>query len=227
MKIINFAAVLAFAMLVTSCISVKQKTRLNPDGSGSIEIHYSAEFATLSMGDEIGDFAFSEAKAKQFLSSATVEAREVKLTKTDSDSVVSVTAAVSFRDFNKLGTARTFSKFRTIWEKDTEGYRFEYSLHPDSLKIGNPGAEKNQLEFEFEFPGEVISSNGEISGNKAKWTFDIAAVGQGLNMNARIKADSGICGGFGYELPVIVLLGLLGLYTLRNILKRNSPEKKA
>ncbi len=221
-KLIKAILLFAVAATLSSCIELKQVTHLNKDGSGIITLYYSTKLSNLSMGDELGDFAFSEIKARNFLTSANSDVRELKIETKDTDSTVYVSAIVNFKDFNKLNSAKSFSKSQTLWEKTSEGYKFGFAIDKDSVKLSNFGDAKHMLMYEFDFPGDVISSNGKFSGKKASWTFELSQLKSGINMTATAKSDSGICGMFGLELPVIILLAGLVFLTIRNIRKRDN-----
>ena len=215
-KKFSIALLILFAFLFSSCIDLKQVTHINKDGSGIITIYYSTKLANLSMGDELGDFAFSEIKAKNFLTSANSDVRELQIESKQSDSAVYVTAIINFADFNKLNTAKSFSKLNTIWERTSEGYKFAYIINKDSVKISNFGEGPHYLNYEFEFPGEVVSSNGKTEGRKVKWTTDLNQLRSGIEMTATVEASSGVCGMFGFELPIILMLAGLFFLTMRN-----------
>ncbi len=213
----SVAIIFLLSIVFSSCIDLKQVTHINKDGSGVITIMYSTKLSNLSMGDELGDFAFSEIKAKNYLSSANSDVRELKIESRQSDSTVYVTAIVNFTDFNKLNAARSFSKLTTLWEKTSEGYKFAYIINKDSVKVSNFGEGPHYLNYEFEFPGNVITSNGKFEGRKAKWTADMNQLKSGIEMTATIESSSGVCGMFGIELPIVLLLAGLFLLTMRNI----------
>ena len=223
-KIIKAIFLFAVTATLSSCIDLKQVTHLNKDGSGIVTLYYSTKLSNLSMGDELGDFAFSEIKARNFLTSANSDVRELKIETKDSDSTVYVSAIVNFNDFNKLNSAKSFSKVQTLWEKTSEGFKFGFVIDKDSVKLSNFGDAKHMLLYEFDFPGDVISSNGKNSGQIANWAFDLSQLKSGINMTATVKSDSGICGMFGLELPIILLLAGLVFLTVRNIRKRDSKE---
>jgi hypothetical protein len=221
-KTINIIFLFVAIVTMSSCVDLKQVTHLNKDGSGVVTLYYSTKLSNLSMGDELGDFAFSEIKARNFLTSANSDVRELKIETKDSDSTVYVSAIVNFKDFNKLNSAKSFSKVQTLWEKTSEGFKFAFVIDKDSVKLSNFGDGKHMLVYEFDFPGDVITSNGKNSGKKASWTFELSQLKSGINMTATVKSDSGICGMFGLELPIIILLAGLVFLTLRNIKKRDS-----
>lgn len=227
MKKISLITAVAFAALcmLQSCIELKQVTHINKDGSGIINIHYSTRMSNLSMGDEMGNFAFSEIKARNYLTSADTEVRELKIDTRNNDSTIHVTAVVNFSDFNKLNEAKTFSKFRTLWEKSGDEYVFMYALDKDSVAGINFSKGNNELNYEFNFPGDVVSGNGKSEGSKAVWKIQSSGISDGFNLQARVKAGSALSQLFRVEVLVALILLALALFTFRNM--RRSNEKKA
>lgn len=211
------AAAFVICTIFSSCIELKQVTHIKDDGSGFMSIHYWTHLSNLSMGDEIGDFAFSEIKARNFLTSATTDVREITIESNTPDSTIHVKAVLNFTEFSKLNNARTFSKFVTSWEKAGGEYRFRYLLSKDSVKSGSFLRGKNRLYYEFNFPGEIVSSNGKSFGNKAEWEFEVSKLAEGINMQAQVKAGNAISQIFRIETLVIVILLILALITYRNI----------
>ncbi|MBX7042920.1 MAG: hypothetical protein K1X85_08455 [Ignavibacteria bacterium] len=226
MKKRNLITALAFAVLclLQSCIELKQVTHINKDGSGIVNIHYSTRISNLSMGDEMGNFAFSETKARNYLTSAGTDVRELKIETRNDDSTIHVTAVMNFSDFNKLNDAKTFSKFRTLWEKAGDEFVFMYALDKDSVAGINFSKGTNELNYEFNFPGEVVSGNGKSEGNKAVWKIQSSGISDGFNLQARVKAGSVLSELLRLEVLVALILLALALFTFRNI--RRSNEKK-
>ncbi len=215
------------SLIALSCIDIKQKTHINSDGSGIVNLHYSTKLSNLSMGDELGDYAFSEIKAKNFLTSANSEVREFKMEKRDSDSTLHVSAVVNFKDFNKLNSAKTFSKFNTLWRESAEGYEFSYNLHKDSTAAKSVPKGSGKLEYEFDFPGEVEFSNGTHSGSKANWSFDLSETAEGFDMTAKIKSAGGLFGLLSVNSIIIILLAVLAFITIRNFVRNRESRTKS
>lgn len=204
---------LLISILFNSCINIEQSTVLNQDGSGTINLHYWTKNSNLSMGEEIGGFNFTEEKIRDSYNSSATDVKEIKLEKNENDSTTHVKVIIAFKDFNKLSGADGFSKIQSSWMKGNNGMDFKYILKKDTINARNLGMEQHILNYNFDFPGEVISSNGTIEGNSVVWRKTIADLKEDLIMSATIKLKSSICGLFGLELPIILFIGLL--YRLR------------
>lgn len=205
--------VLFLSFLVNGCINYDQKTVLNSDGSGTMKIHYWAKTSNI-MGDEISGFSFKEDKIRDKFSSANTQVGDVKIEEKKEDSTKHVYLDLKFKDINKLTDAKGFSKIKSSWTKGKEGMEFVYTLLKDTANSGF-GMDSYKLTYEFEFPNEVISSNGKIDGKKVSWSKTLADLKDDVEMKAVVKAEKK-CGIFGIELPIVILVGLILRYRLRS-----------
>jgi hypothetical protein len=202
-----------FALMLYGCVNVDQKTKINDDGSGSITLHYWTKNSNLSMSDEIGGFGFSEDKARTNYTSANSEVKSVNLSTNDEDSTTHVKMEVDFKDFNKLNEAAGFNKIKSSWQKGDDGYDFNYTLLQDTANASGFGMNEYKLVYEFEFPAEVASTNGNKNGSSVKWEKTVADLQNDVEMTATIKSGGKKCGLFGLELPIVFLLGMTFLYS--------------
>ena len=131
---------------------------------------------------------------------------------TDSTSVV--TLNVKFKDINKLSEAKAFAKIKASFVDGKEGKDFKYVLLQDTASAKNMGMSDYKLTYEFDFPGEVISTNGTKDGQKVKWEKTVADLKEDITMSATVKAGKK-CGLFGMELPLVFLLGMGFIYLRR------------
>jgi len=230
----NYTAICSLiflAIIFNGCINVNQVTVINMDGSGTINLHYWTKSSNIStgggqdamqMGDDIGGFSFVDGVIKEKYNTPVTEIKEMKRYNDDNDTTTHISLLIAFKDFNKLSEAPGFAKTKTKWAKGEDGMDFEYIIAKDTTiqKRFIQGGE--QLNYAFEFPDKVEKSNGVIDGNKAKWSNGVGDLADGsIDMTATIKTKSKICAMFGFELPVVVLLGLFFI-NRKKILKRNN-----
>ncbi len=202
------------AVFLSGCVNLEQKTKLNADGSGTMNIKYWTKSSNVS-SDELSGFGFTEAKVKSNYTSANTEPAEIKIEKNASeDSLAVVTLTVKFKDLNKLSEASAFKKIKASWADGKEGKEFKYVLLQDTSSAKNMGMEEYKLNYEFEFPGEVLSTNGVKDGQKVKWEKTVADLKEDITMSATVKSGKK-CGLFGMELPIIFLLGMGMIYLRR------------
>jgi len=199
------------AFLLSSCIDMETKSVLEKDGSGKMDIHYWTKNSNIS-NDEFKGFGFTEQKVKDNYNSSNSEVTEVKVEKNETDTTTHVRLTLKYKDINKLTDAKAFqNKIKPSWKKGDDGYDFSYVLMKDTTVSGAT----NKLNYEFEFPGEVLKTNGTKDGNKVKWEHKLGDISKDdVPLNATIKVKGG-CGLFGLELPLITLVGVVVAYGLR------------
>jgi uncharacterized lipoprotein YehR (DUF1307 family) len=205
-----------FSFYLTGCVDLEQKTKINADNSGTMKVHYWTKSSNLSMNTDLGGFGFTEDKARANYSSVNSEVTSAKVEKKDSDSTTHVNVELNFKDITKLPSAVAFKNVKVSYEKGSEGMDFKYVLLKDTA--GHSG--DNKLNFDFEFPSDVISTNGKKDGNKVSWTKTISDLKNDVEMTATVKSGKK-CGLFGLELPIIVFTGLIFAG-----LKRRKQNKK-
>lgn len=213
-SLLSISLLFMVAVFISGCVNVDQKTKLSADGSGTMSVKYWTKSSNVT-GDELSGFGFTEAKVKSNYTSANTEPTDIKVEKnatTDSTSVV--TLNVKFKDINKLSEAKAFAKIKASFVDGKEGKDFKYVLLQDTSNAKNMGMNEYKLTYEFEFPGEVISTNGTKDGQKVKWEKTVADLKTDVDFTATVKAGKK-CGMFGMELPVIFLLGLGFIYLRR------------
>lgn len=213
---------ISFLISFNSCINLEQTTKINEDRSGTIKLHYWTKSANLSMGDEIGGFSFTQDKAIKNYTSSNSEVTNIAIDNLEYDSSTHVQIDISFKDLNKLSNAAGFSMIKASWVKGDEKIDFKYVILKDTSVSNSPAADKYNLEYKFYFPDEVISSDGTVKENSVTWNKSLADLKENIEMNASIKTKSKICGIFGMELPVILILGFAFMYL--KITKRGSKN---
>ena len=213
-SLLSISVLFMVAVFISGCVNVDQKTKLNADGSGTMSVKYWTKSSNVS-GDELSGFGFTDAKVKANYTSAGTEASDIKIEKnltTDSTSIV--TLNVKFKDINKLSEAKAFSKIKASFVDGKDGKDFKYVLLQDTSTAKNMGMSDYKLTYEFEFPGEVLTTNGTKDGQKVKWDKTVADLKEDIVMSATVKASKK-CGLFGLELPIVFLLGMGFIYLRR------------
>ena len=214
-KLFATALVLAFAFYLSGCVNVDQKTKINSDGSGEITIHYWTKMSNVKSSDELGGFAFTEDKAKANYQSDNNEVTSVKIEEDLDDSTKHVTVDMKFKDLNKISGAKGFEKVKATWKEGKEGMDFSYTLMQDTSNAKNMGASDTKLDYEFDFPAEVLETNGRKDGQKVVWNKTLADLKEDVEMTATVKTEKKGCGCLGFELPIIVFAGMVFMLTRR------------
>ncbi len=214
-----FSLIIPF--FISGCVNLQQKVKINKDGSGSMNIKYWTQSSNV-IGDEIAGFGFTENKIKQNYSSANTSVDNIKISNNEnSDSIIYVNLTLDFKDFNKIPEARAFNKTKTSWNETNESIDFRYVLFADTVNARNLGMDNYILNFEFEFPNEILETNGTKDGKKGIWNYKMSDLVQDLELKAKIKKDNNKCGLFGFELPIILAFSLFIIFNKKKY-KNNS-----
>lgn len=162
-------AVLLVITCFTGCVNIVQKAVLNYDGSGSMDIHYWTKSSNI-IGDEIGVYGFSELKIKKNYTSPNSEVNEIRILKDETpDSLTEVFCRVSFNDINKISSAWSFSGVRAGWKETDKGMNFVYRILKDTVSAKSFDSDEYTISVSFDFPGDVIESDGIFSTRTVKW----------------------------------------------------------
>lgn len=209
-KLLVFCSVLfVFAIYLSGCVNFDQKTAIKQDGSGSMTVHYWTKMSNVKSSTELGSFSFEEAKAKSNYTSSNTDVKKVKVEEKLDDSTKHVTVELSFKNINDISSAKAFEKIKASWKEGKEGMDFSYFVPKDTSNAGNMGASDIVLNYEFEFPAEVLKTNGRKDGQKIIYEKKLSDLKNDLEMTATVKSEGKKCGLFGMELPLLVLAGML------------------
>lgn len=198
------ALFISMIFLINGCINVDQTVKINADGSGKINLHYWTKSSNLSLGDEIGGFSFKEEDIKKKFTSSNSDVKNLRIERKESDTTENVFLEIDFKDFNRLAAANGFAGVKSVWQKGDKGWEFIYAVSKDSVDTFNPEMKNYFLNYKFEFPGEVIASNGIKDVNSVTWKKPVSELNTDFEMTASIKSKQGICGLFGYEFIILV-----------------------
>lgn len=203
-----FTLAFGLAFYFTACVNVNQKTAINSDGSGTIKLEYWAKMSALKSTTDLGSFSFKEDKAKQNYTSSNSEVTSFKTEDKLDDSTKHVFMDIKFKDFNNLTSAKGFEKTKASWKEGKEGKDFMFTLLQDTSNAKTMGSSDYKLTYTFEFPGEVMQTNGRKDGKSVVWDKTLADLKKDVDMTATVKDEGKKCGLFGIEMPLVFALGM-------------------
>ncbi len=190
LKIIPILFLIILGISLSGCVNLDQKTKINSDGSGTMKIKYWTKSSNVT-SDELAGFGFTNRKVRVNYSSKYTEPTNIQIEKDlTSDSLYIVTLDVNFSDINKITDAIAFDKITTSWDNGNNGMNFKYTLLQDTANAKQLGMIDYKLTYEFDFPNEVLSSNGDINGRKVLWNFTVADLMEDIELTATIKAGN-------------------------------------
>ena len=200
-----FRRILPFLLLLClpGCISYEQDTRLEENGSGSMDIHYwiSEDMLTWFKG---GNLSFNEDSVRTQYRASGIEVESVRSEARESDSTRHVFVTLSFDDITTLPAAPGFRDLEIKWLREGDTFRFVQVL-PAASSSGEEMLEQFTFTYRFEFPGEIRQSNADsIDGNRAIWAFKLSDLNEKRTLEAVIVAGSG--GNIWWVLGIIALV---------------------
>ena len=228
------AALLAFAVVASSCVRIEIAIRVNDDGSGTVSVLAAGDrsFAE-ALGDDAGAgggafdlSAFTEIGQGELPPGASVERYEdgdfvgARITMPfESDADVAASIERTFTAAGGEGDA--FRRF--VLESDGDGWRFEAepAISDSDAGEGDPFGEEGAELAQFllrdasfvvrlTLPGEVIEHNADETGPQGElvWNLDLVG-GEVRTLSATSRAVSGDGGGDGAVIAVAVVALLL------------------
>lgn len=204
---------------IASDISINQVATLKNDGSGKIDLTYSAKNTTIK-NFMVGNYPFAPKVAEKRFTSANTKVESSGFYRSKNDtSLYNIKVIVDFQKLNNLNQALAFSEVKASWTNTDSGNVFKWVI-PSNSKAS---AQITTFSYKFTFDGKVINSNGgKVEGNTITWyrdgknidpTKDIVLTAliesDGSESTNKTDGDGKSCGLFGFELPLIMLAGLV------------------
>jgi hypothetical protein len=179
--------VVIFSVLFYGCINYEQRTKLNYDGSGTMQIHYWAKESDVQwLGSS--NFGFDEEKIREQYESDNITIKGIKIE--TKDSLKHAFVDLAFKDFNKTDEAKGFEKNLCKFEEKDGNKVLSVVLKSDSSSTGM-GMEQYKLTYVFEMPGDVISSNAtKVEGNVLTWEYRLSDLTKDIHLTATVRGGS-------------------------------------
>lgn len=174
----------------SGCINVIHKVKLNEDGSGTMSIRYWTKSSNINGDGVASGFGFTEENVKTNYTCSNSEPTEIRIEKdVTNDSLAMVTLNLKFKDFNELSNAIAFNEIEASFYGDGKQKNFKCVILHDTNSVKYLGYIELMLYLEFEFPGEVISTNGYpiTSVHNICWKNTFADLNENIEMIAIIN----------------------------------------
>jgi len=218
---------LIFPLFFLGTVNLYQIGKIRNDGSGTITISYSAKQSFLGpMKYTVGNFSFNEELARKNFESPNTTLKLAKLDYDIKDSTYIITIELEFKELNDLAEIPGFNYAIVDIEPSDSSDVFKYVL----LKNSELYKYINGVTFIAEFESPVLSTNGTLEGNKVTWKNTINGKKSDPSNNlvyfANLKSNGSEgsgekgkgCGLFGFELPFLVLGGLVLTYRRKKVI---------
>jgi hypothetical protein len=238
------AAVLALGLVILAgCINYDQDLTVNPDGSGTIMVHYTSDAqkegggeGEVSMGGA-PKLAFTEAEIKAEYEGAPVTVRDVVIGKTDTEAP----EATYYIDFKNVTDLNGYGIFALEGEKlkqtfslaDDAGNKLFKQLVQFKMDVEDPSSLSGyKFTYKFTAPGEVVDTNGTAEGNVVSWEYTLdKLVNKDTEMTVTYKG--GKAGGaniaviIGIILCVVIVVVIIIVIIVLVSKKKKKPAKPA
>ena len=201
-------------LFIAGCISYEQDTRIDEDGSGSMDIHYWISEDMLTWMKD-GALSFNEDSIRVQYAAEGIDVESVRSESRESDSTRHVHVSLSFGDVRQLPTARGFRDLDIKWLREGDAYRFVQTL-PAASSSGETMLDEFTFTYRFDFPGDVRDSNADsVDGNHAVWVFKLSDLTEKRKLEATISAATGSNVWWVLGILAVVLVAAFVLLRLR------------
>jgi hypothetical protein len=220
-KKINILPVLITLLIFSGFTNFEQKLLINPDGSGRIAIHYWTAISNFHSGNT-GNLVFEENLVRTKFTSPSTKIEKIKIEDKQTDSAIHVYLELTFDDIRTLSEAKGFENIQTSWKETTDGIELRFILLRNISVSGDSVSRNIKSSYEFELPGEIVSTNGKRDGQKVTWEYSYDDFNKDFTMivvSKKVKEKT--CGIFGF-IAAVIIIGLV-YFTQRN--KKKLTEK--
>lgn len=221
LTIISIFLLLGISFSNSFALSWFQKTSINNDRSGTITISYSISNSDLKGAEIYKSLPFTEDKIKSIYSSDNNKVSNFKINKKNDSTTVNI--VLSIKNIVNLKSAPGFSNINVTWYKNGDSTVFMYKADGNSEFADNVLASCT-----YELPtNEILRSSGIKKGDNSfslqikpenfKNGYTIFAVFKNIAGDTKSETttgndkegESGGCGLFGIEMPLIFGFGML------------------
>jgi hypothetical protein len=213
-KLIGLAALAIGLIIVAGCINYDQELTLKPDGSGTVYVRYDRTGG--STGEEgegsmdvsgAPELSFTEEEIMAEYEGSNLTVRDITVGETDSG----VPEASYYIDFESVGDLNGYGVFALKGGELTQTFSMDVAgdavtfkqLVQLTMDVEDPSQLTDyKFTYKLNCPGEIVESNGEITGNTVAWEYTLdKLINTDTEMTVTYKA--GAAGG-GSKVAVII-----------------------
>jgi hypothetical protein len=199
-------------LTLQGCLNYEQKTTLEENGSGSMEIHYwMSERMFMWMKD--GTLAFNEDSVRKQYDIEGITIQSARTVSEAEDSTLHVWVELAFDDLTRLPECKGFKDLTFLWQREGDVFRFEQGI-PMANNAEDSFLDDFAFTYTYVFPGTIRECDADtIDGNRAVWVFPLSKLNADVRLTATIEASSGRS--VYWVMGVIAIVLLLVLLTIR------------
>lgn len=177
------------ALFFVGCLSYQQEVSLNPDGSGTMKIHYWMQISDpvkLSTLGQIG--LFNEDSIKSQFSSEYTSIQNIIVYSDTTDSSSHAVIEFSFTFIEDLNKIKPFSEAQFVMRDGAAGQKiFSQFITPITTGFGIDGTSFN-VEYIYHLPGEIITHNATSVKKKLLiWKYNLSEIGKGKTISVTYR----------------------------------------
>lgn len=183
-----FAAFIA-VFLFAGCLNYEQDVSLNPDGSGSMKVHYWMKVADqerfAAMG-QIGSFNKDSVSAE--FSSPWSKVTSVAVYNDTTDTTTHTVIELEFTSIDSLNRVKPFAEAAFSLQDGASNQKiFSQFIPPVATGFGFDGSSFSVV-YSYSFPGEIITHNAtEVKGKTLLWKYSFSELGKGKNISVTYR----------------------------------------
>jgi len=198
-RLLAAAAALLSILALTGCVKLDQDLTINADNTVDGTVTVAFNKAMLDMVGATAEDALSETGAAPEGDNVTVEPY-------DDGTFVGQTYTLDGAPLDELNSGGGEGDLQIV--RDGENFHVTGTLDFSDPGLGGDGslpADGFEVRIALTFPGEIVSSTGEIDGNTVTWTPELGDV---VDFETVARAEGGGAAGAGAGLLVVGGLGL-------------------
>jgi hypothetical protein len=176
-------------LFITGCINYTQETRIFPDGSGVMKIHYwmnLPDSESVKAIDNIG--IFREDSIRSEFDSPFIKITNVKAFTDSTDNTSHAEITFSFPHIDSLNQTRAFADANFSLQDGAAGQKiFSQFIPPIATGFGID-ASAFHVTYKYRFSGEIITHNAvSMSGDQLIWQYSLAEIGKGKTISVTFR----------------------------------------
>jgi hypothetical protein len=176
-------------LIFSGCLNFQQEVSLNPDGSGTMKIHYwlqvsdPVKMVTL---DQVGLFN-SDSIRNQFTSTFS-EVSNISVFSDTTDTTSHAIIELTFSNIINLNNMKPFSEAHFVLQDGAAGQKlFSQFIAPIATGFGFDGS-AFRVEYIYSFPGEIITHNAtKVMKKNLIWSYQLSEIGKGKTISVTYR----------------------------------------
>lgn len=187
---IGFLLSAALIVLLGGCLNFEQEVSLNPDGSGSMKIHYWMQIPPVSKDEILPQLnIFNKDSLTAQFNSKDIKLHNLTVVADTTDSTFHTRIEFEFVHIDSLNKLKPFSDAGFSLQDGAAGQKiFSQFIAPVASGFGLEDAAKFHVSYVYSFPGEIITHNATTVGKKTlTWSYTLDQLGKGKTISVTYR----------------------------------------